>query len=125
MNIGLTVALRKKFSAKAYWKDCVKYNATVCQYIGEICRYLLNTPECNEETQHRVRLMFGNGLRPQIWTAFVNRFKIPNVAEFYGSTEGNSNIINNENVKGAVGFLPSSEVELQSVLVVLVSMLLH
>ena len=106
MNIGLTVALRKKFSAKAYWKDCVKYNATVCQYIGEICRYLLNTPKCNEETQHRVRLMFGNGLRPQIWTAFVNRFKIPNVAEFYGSTEGNSNIINNENVKGAVGFLP-------------------
>ena len=27
--IGCTIALRKKFSAKAYWKDCVKYNATV------------------------------------------------------------------------------------------------
>jgi solute carrier family 27 fatty acid transporter 1/4 len=62
------------------------------QYIGEICRYLLNTPECPEERQHKVRLMFGNGLRPQIWEKFVKRFNVPRIAEFYGSTEGNSNI---------------------------------
>ena len=65
------------------------------QYIGEICRYLLNTPYCPEEQQHKIRLMFGNGLRPQIWSQFVNRFNIPNIAEFYGSTEGNSNISKN------------------------------
>lgn len=42
--------------------------------------------------KHHVRLMFGNGLRPQIWQKFVTRFNVPKIAEFYGSTEGNSNI---------------------------------
>ena len=40
--------------------------------------------------------MFGNGLRPQIWEEFVNRFSSPTnrvqIAEFYGATEGNANI---------------------------------
>lgn len=54
---------------------------------------------------HKIRIMFGNGLRPQIWKKFVNRFNIPNIAEFYGATEGNSNIINIENRVGSVGFI--------------------
>ena len=29
---------RKKFSARHFWSDCVKYKATTAQYIGEICR---------------------------------------------------------------------------------------
>ena len=102
---GTKTVIRKKFSASAFWKDCVKYNVTATQYIGEICRYLLATPECPEEKQHRVRIMFGNGLRPQIWTKFVQRFNIPNIAEFYGATEGNANMINIENRVGAVGFM--------------------
>lgn len=106
MGNGISMVMRDKFSASNYWKDCVKYNVTAAQYIGEICRYLLNTPECEEEEQHSVRLMFGNGLRPQIWEEFVNRFNIPNISEFYGSTEGNSNILNFDNTVGAVGFVP-------------------
>jgi len=106
MNHGISMVMRDKFSASSYWKDCVKYNVTAAQYIGEICRYLLNTPECEQEGQHRVRLMFGNGLRPEIWEDFIHRFNIPNIAEFYGSTEGNSNILNFDNTVGAVGFVP-------------------
>jgi solute carrier family 27 fatty acid transporter 1/4 len=105
MKHGITMVMRKKFSAKIYWADCVKYRVTAAVYIGEICRYLLNTKECPEEKQHHVRLMFGNGLRPDIWPKFTQRFNIPNIAEFYGSTEGNSNIINYENRVGAVGFV--------------------
>lgn len=105
MHHGISIVMTRKFSASKYWADCVKYNVTAAQYIGEICRYLLNTPECPEERQHKVRLMFGNGLRPQIWEKFVQRFQVPQIAEFYGSTEGNSNIINYENVVGAVGFV--------------------
>ena len=52
------------------------------QYIGECCRYLLATAPVPEERQHKVRIMFGNGLRPQIWTKFVQRFNIPRIAEF-------------------------------------------
>lgn len=64
----------------------------VAQYIGEMCRYILAVPSKPEETQHKLRTIFGNGLRPQIWREFVDRFKIPQVAEFYGATEGNANI---------------------------------
>jgi len=105
MKHGISMAMRRKFSAKNFWADCVKYHVTAAVYIGEICRYLLNTKECPEENQHRLRLMFGNGLRPDIWPRFIQRFNIPNIAEFYGSTEGNSNIINYENRVGAVGFV--------------------
>lgn len=66
----------------------------VCQYIGEICRYLLNQPKVPEETQHSVWLMFGNGLRPNIWKEFQSRFKIKCIVEMYGATEGNANLGN-------------------------------
>ena len=67
------------------------------QYIGEIARYLYATPESPYEKQHSVRMMFGNGLRPQIWQQFVDRFNIPQICEFYGSTEGNCSVGNFSN----------------------------
>lgn len=103
---GITMALRKKFSASNFWTDCIKYNCTSAQYIGELCRYLLLTPTKPEESQHKIRFMFGNGLRPQIWTQFVNRFNIPRIGEVYGATESNANLANFDNKKGAVGFVP-------------------
>jgi len=106
MNGGISMVMKDKFSASTYWKDCVKYKVTVAQYIGEICRYLLNTPESEFESQHSVRLMFGNGLRPEIWAEFTHRFNIKDITEFYGSTEGNSQILNSDNTVGAVGFVP-------------------
>ncbi|XP_021704718.1 long-chain fatty acid transport protein 4 [Aedes aegypti] len=104
---GLTAALRKKFSASNFFPDCIKYNCTVAQYIGEICRFVLTTPPRPTDGQHKVRMMFGNGLRPQIWTQFVSRFNINQICEFYGSTEGNSNLMNLDNTVGAVGFVPA------------------
>jgi solute carrier family 27 fatty acid transporter 1/4 len=62
------------------------------QYIGEICRYLLSAPETPEEKEHKVQIMFGNGLRPPIWEQFTSRFGIYRIGEFYGATEGNSNV---------------------------------
>jgi len=64
----------------------------VAVYIGEICRYLLATPPRPEEKTHKVRMMFGNGMRPQIWEEFVKRFNVPLIAEIYGATEGISNL---------------------------------
>ncbi len=92
MHHGSTMVMRRKFSARAFWADCVKYDVTAAQYIGELCRYLLATKECPDEKRHKVRLMFGNGLRPQIWREFAQRFGIARIAEYYGSTEGNSQI---------------------------------
>lgn len=102
---GTTTVLKKKFSASAYFNDCIKHKCTIGQYIGEMCRYILAVPPKPEDKQHNVQLMFGNGLRPQIWREFVERFNIPKIAEFYGATEGNANIVNIDNTVGAIGFM--------------------
>ncbi|XP_038222993.1 long-chain fatty acid transport protein 4-like [Zerene cesonia] len=103
---GVPSVLRTKFSATNYWLDCIKYECTVAQYIGEMCRYLLAQPPRPTDSQHRVRIMVGNGMRPAIWQQIVDRFKVPQINEIYGATEGNANIINVDNTVGAVGFLP-------------------
>ncbi|GAB6024394.1 hypothetical protein CHUAL_009560 [Chamberlinius hualienensis] len=102
---GVSLAIRRKFSASQFWDDCIKYNCTVAQYIGEICRYLLLQEKKATEKSHKVRLVFGNGLRPQLWSSFVGRFGITNIREMYGATEGNANIVNMSNQPGAVGFI--------------------
>ena len=102
---GDSMVIRSKFSASRFWDDCIKYNCNMAQYIGEICRYLMAQPPKAVDTQHKVRFIFGNGLRPELWGEFVRRFNIKNVGEFYGSTEGNANIINNTNKEGACGFI--------------------
>ncbi|XP_027840257.2 long-chain fatty acid transport protein 4-like [Aphis gossypii] len=102
---GCTTVIRKKFSASGYFQDVSKYNCTAAQYIGEMCRYILATPPKADDTNHKLRIIFGNGLKPQIWKEFVSRFNVPRVAEFYGSTEGNANIANTDNTFGAIGFV--------------------
>ncbi|XP_066141587.1 long-chain fatty acid transport protein 4 isoform X1 [Euwallacea fornicatus] len=102
---GSSVVIRKKFSASLYFPECHKYNCTAAQYIGEMCRYILAVPPKPSDTEHNLRLIFGNGLRPQIWKKFTNRFNIKDVKEFYGATEGNANIVNFDNTVGSIGFV--------------------
>uniref|UniRef100_A0AAZ3Q7T9 long-chain-fatty-acid--CoA ligase n=1 Tax=Oncorhynchus tshawytscha TaxID=74940 RepID=A0AAZ3Q7T9_ONCTS len=97
---GMTVVIKKKFSASRFWDDCAKYNCTIVQYIGEICRYLLNQPVKDIERQHRVRMALGNGLRQSIWEEFTSRFNVPQIAEFYGATECNCSLGNFGNACG-------------------------
>lgn len=101
---GLTVVVKKKFSASRFWDDCIKYNCTVIQYIGEICRYLLSQPVQPSEKRHKVRLAVGNGLRPSVWEAFTQRFGVKQIGEFYGATECNCSIANMDGKVGACGF---------------------
>ena len=104
---GGTVALRRHFSATEFWRDVRTYDATCFQYIGELCRYLLNTPPQPDERRHRIRFCIGNGLRPDIWAEFEERFAIPRIVEFYGATEGNIALLNLTNTRGSVGRAPS------------------
>lgn len=102
---GNTFSMRTKFSASNFWKDCIKYNATVVLYIGEICRYLLAQPVKPTDRQHSVRMASGNGMKAEIWKEFVDRFNVKKVGEFYGATEGNASLVNVNNVVGSVGFV--------------------
>ncbi len=103
---GGSVALKRKFSATHFWRDIVEEGCTQFVYIGELCRYLTHLPVTPEETRHKLRLAFGNGLRPDAWDQLVDRFKVPNVLEFYGSTEGNVSMFNFDGRRGAIGRAP-------------------
>ncbi|KAM9352654.1 long-chain fatty acid transport protein 2 [Symphorus nematophorus] len=100
---GITVVLRRKFSASQFWDDCRKYNVTVMQYIGETLRYLCNTPKKDNEKNHKVKIAIGNGVRTDVWTEFLNRFGRIAVRELYAATEGNIGFINYTSKIGAVG----------------------
>jgi fatty-acyl-CoA synthase len=103
---GGSVVLREKFSARQFWADVVRWDCTLFQYIGELCRYLLHTQYSPQETTHRIRVACGNGLRREVWDEFKKRFRIPRILEFYASTEGNVSLFNVEGEPGAVGRLP-------------------
>jgi fatty-acyl-CoA synthase len=103
---GATLVLRRKFSASHFWDDVADNDCTVFVYIGELCRYLLNQHPHAKERAHRLRLGFGNGLRPDVWTEFQERFNVPNILEFYGSTEGNVSMFNFDGQPGAIGRVP-------------------
>jgi fatty-acyl-CoA synthase len=101
-----SVVIRDKFSAREFWDDIVRWECTLFQYIGELCRYLVNTPASPAEKKHKIRLCCGNGLRPDIWNAFKQRFKIPDILEFYAATEGNVALFNFDGTEGSVGRIP-------------------
>ncbi|MBU1325770.1 MAG: long-chain-acyl-CoA synthetase [Alphaproteobacteria bacterium] len=103
---GGRLVLRKRFSSSNFWADVKSSGATVFVYIGELCRYLVNAPEGPGEKDHRLRLAYGNGMRPDVWEEFQPRFGIPRVLEFYGSTEGNVSVFNFDGKMGAIGRVP-------------------
>ena len=104
---GGSVIVRRKLSVSEFWDDVHRYDATLFQYIGELCRYLLNAPHARFEQSHKIRAITGNGLRPEIWKNFQARFAIPKIIEFYGATEGNVSMLNYDGTVGAVGRIPS------------------
>ena len=106
INSGATLALGKSFSASKFWDEVIASRATAFIYIGEICRYLLNQPAKPTDRAHKVRLIAGNGLRPEIWDEFTSRFGIARVCEFYAASEGNTGFINIFNVPRSTGFAP-------------------
>jgi fatty-acyl-CoA synthase len=130
---GGAVILREKFSARGFWDDVADSGATIFQYIGELCRYLLKSGA--PPRAHHLRLACGNGLSGEIWEEFVTRFSGPpplrapgalagevvvadprvsedrrgqiQILEFYAATEGNFSLYNTEGKPGAIGRIPS------------------
>jgi fatty-acyl-CoA synthase len=101
---GGAVICREKFSASRFWQDVADTGATIFQYIGELCRYLL--AGSGDVPAHRLRLAVGNGLSADVWEAFQARCAIPQILEFYAATEGNFSLYNVEGKPGAIGRIP-------------------
>jgi fatty-acyl-CoA synthase len=103
---GGSVVIRESFSAGNFWNDVVRWECTMFQYIGEFCRYLLHAAPSSHELNHRIRIACGNGMSPDVWRGFQERFQIPQILEFYASTEGGLSLFNAEGKPGAIGRVP-------------------
>ena len=106
MVARVPMAMRESFSASTFWDDVHRYNATAILYIGELCRYLVNSSPHPKELPNPVRVAVGNGLRPDIWPRFKARFGIQDIREFYGATEAPGFIANISGREGSVGRVP-------------------
>lgn len=102
-----TLAVKRKYSTSSFWKDVQKFNASAIGYVGELCRYLIDAPATDLDRGHRVTKMIGNGMRPNIWGKFKERFGVEEVLELYASSEGNVGFSNIFNFDNTVGFSPT------------------
>ena len=106
LKTGAAIVVRRKFSVREFWSDIRTHQVSVFQYIGEICRYLLNQPVVAGEREHGLRCMLGAGLTRETWQNWVQRFGPVQVFEGWGSTESNTNVVNVDNYVGACGRVP-------------------
>ncbi|GAA3509911.1 long-chain-acyl-CoA synthetase [Dietzia aurantiaca] len=103
---GACMAIEEHFSASKFWDQARASGATAAIYIGEICRYLLNQEPGPGDRDHSIRVMTGNGLRPEIWDQFTERFGIDRICEFYAASECNIAFVNAFNVPRSTGYCP-------------------
>lgn len=103
---GSSIVLRRKFSARQFWPDVRRYGVTSCQYVGEIIRYLLAQPASADDRDHTLVRLSGTGLNRETWLQFQGRFGVRDIFESWGSTEGNVNSLNLDNVPGSCGRVP-------------------
>jgi len=99
ISSGASMFVRRKFSASNFLPEVRKYNTNMLVYIGELCRYLMNTPEKPDDRDNPLHTMTGNGMRPDVWMGFKKRFGIKRISEFYGASEGNvafANLLNKD-----------------------------
>ncbi len=111
ISSGAAMYLRRKFSASQFLQEVRDNNITCMAYVGELCRYLYNTPEQPDDANTPLRSLMGNGMRPDIWSGFKKRFGIKRIAEFYSASEGNAAFANVLDKEGTIG-LTSNEVAL-------------
>jgi len=103
VHVGASTFIRRKFSASSFWQEAQKFNTTAFIYVGELCRYLAIQDPCPEEKNNPIQKMVGNGLRPDLWDDFRNRFKVERIVEIYGASEGNAMMMNILNKDKTIG----------------------
>lgn len=106
LHVGATIGLGRKFSHSSFWPDIHRSGATHMQYVGELCRYLVNAPPGPLDRGHKLRMAWGNGMRADVWERFRERFGVEIINELYGASDGIAITMNanrGDFSRGAVG----------------------
>lgn len=103
MSHGVRLALVERFSATRFWSQARAEGATHIHHLGGILQLLLKQPPTPQDRAHGVRIAWGGGCPPDIWTPFEQRFGVQ-IRECYGMTEASSiTTYNDLDVVGSVG----------------------
>jgi acyl-CoA synthetase (AMP-forming)/AMP-acid ligase II len=100
-GVSGTLCLSRKFSASNFARELAESKATRLLYVGELLRYALSAPPSPYDRTHRCIVAAGNGLQADVWERFQERFGIPEIREFYRSTESVAGFENT--YSGAIG----------------------
>ena len=103
LSSGASLFIRRRFSASNFLREVRENHCTCLIYIGELCRYLCNSKALPDDSDNPLRAAMGNGLRPDIWMTFKQRYGIERISEFYGSSEGNVSFANLMNKDETIG----------------------
>lgn len=109
LSTGASMFVRRKFSASNFLPEVRHHQCTHMIYIGELCRYLVNSQAKADDAKTPLKNIMGNGLRPDIWMEFKQRYGLSRICEFYGASEGNVAFANLFNKDLTVG-MTSAEV---------------
>jgi len=109
LAVGATILVRRRFSTSQFWREVREHGVTICQYIGEICRYLTTQPPQPDDADNPLKKIIGAGLTASVWTEFQSRFGIEQVFEGWGATEANCGIMNVDNKVGSCGRIPNKQ----------------
>ena len=113
VSSGASVFVRRKFSASLFWQEAQRYQTTTFIYVGELCRYLSFQEPCEDEKNNPIRAMVGNGLRPDLWDCFRDRFGVERICEIYGASEGACMFMNGLNKDKTIGMTNATVVLLK------------
>ncbi|KAI0869001.1 fatty-acyl-CoA synthase [Hypoxylon argillaceum] len=106
LSSGATLVLGRKFSHATFWPEIHASGTTHIQYVGELCRYLVNAAPGPLDRGHAVRMAWGNGMRADVWERFRERFGIECVNELYAASDGITTAFNRNRgafTSGALG----------------------
>lgn len=98
-----TLVMVPRFSASRFWDEVREGRVSRAHYLGGVLDILLKLPASPQDRDHGLELAFGAGARPEVDTAFRERFGV-RLVEVYGMTEASSfSTINHDGVAGSIG----------------------
>jgi fatty-acyl-CoA synthase len=125
-EVGGTLAMRERFSAKNFVPDVFRYGVTYWNYVGEPVHYILDAierqyggdeerirAEITEDPRNRLRFALGNGASPPDIDRFVRWLGLEDMFELYGSTEAAiSTFRKRSDPRGSVGEITDPAVKI-------------
>ena len=119
VEAGACAVVRDRFSVRAFLSDVRTYNCDSVVYIGELWRYLSQSPQQLDDSKNPVQVIFGNGLTFPLWDMVLERFGIERVVEHYGATEMPASALTNWTGRpGYCGFIPPGHPDTDNVVLV-------